>query len=85
MKGIPLLLVVVDNTGRDLSRLAQTSSSFSPGISSRLNPGLLLTGIVNTQHGRPPLQAHFVCETASSSSRILHETRLALSQIQEVV
>jgi hypothetical protein len=37
--------------------------------------------IVNTQHGRSPLQAHLACETAPPSRLILHETRLSLDKI----
>src|ERR1039458_9819041 len=74
---------------------AQTSSFFSPTkctaslafkktrISSRLIPGLLLTLIVNTQHGRSPLQAHLACETAPPSRLILHETRLPFDHLPQ--
>jgi len=69
---------------------AQTSSLFSPAkctappafkktrISSRLITALLFTLMVNPQHDRSPLQAHFVCETAPPSRLILHEIRLLL-------
>src|SRR5450755_3532181 len=45
-------------------------------MSSRLIPGLWFTLIIKSQHDRSPLQAHLVCETASSSRLILYEIRL---------
>ena len=62
-----------------IGRAAASESRFP-----RLIPGLLLTLIVNPQHDRSPLQAHFVCETASTSRLILQEIRLGLDFIPKL-